>query len=173
MSSTQSEWVARPARILGIDPGSRNMGWAVLLCPEGAVPRLLDFGVIKTKPKTPQPATLLQLLGGLEDLVSRFGPHAIALEDIFFSGNASSAMRVGEARGMVLLTAAQHGLELASYTPQQLKIAAAGHGRASKEEVQDGIQSRLGLPVAITNEHAADAVAAALRHYDQIVASQA
>lgn len=156
----------RPQRILGVDPGSRNMGWAVIDCRSNG-PSLLDAGVIKTKSKTPQPQTLLELLTGLEALIAQFKPEQVAIEDIFFSRNARSAMRVGEARAMILLAAAQHGMPLASYTPQQLKIAAAGHGHASKEAVQAGIQKRLGLSEPIRNEHAADAVAAALRHLDQ------
>jgi len=146
------------------------MGWAIVdRCADETL-RLRASGVIKTKPKTPQPQTLLILAHALDDLIARYDPDEISIEDLFFSNNARSAMIVGQARGMILLAGAQHGLNVVSYTPQQLKIAACGKGRADKQEVQTGIQQRLGLPSPITNEHTADAAAAALRHFDQLAA---
>ena len=143
-------------RILGIDPGSRNMGWAVL----SADGKIEGWGTVKTKPKTPQPETLLILLLALEDLVADWNPSLIALEDLFFSRNVKSAMRVGEARGMVLLTAAQHGIDCSSFTPQEIKMVLTGSGRASKEEISDALLERLG--VAPPSQHAGDAACAAL-----------
>ena len=145
------------SRILGIDPGSRNMGWAVLELETG---KLLGWGTIKTKPKTPQPETLGILLQALEDLIAQWCPHHLALEDLFFSRNVRSAMRVGEARGMVLLACHQHGLEPYSYTPQQLKIAAAGKGNASKEEIAEGLEGK--FTRTPPTQHAGDAAAAAM-----------
>lgn len=143
-------------RILGIDPGSRNMGWAIL-SPEG---KIEGWGTVRTRPRTPQPETLLTLLHALEDLVSDWNPSLIALEDLFFSRNVKSAMRVGEARGMVLLTAAQHGIDCFSFTPQQIKMVLTGSGRASKEEISDALLQRLG--VSPPSQHAGDAACAAL-----------
>lgn len=143
-------------RILGIDPGSRNMGWAIL-SGEGKVE---GWGTIRTRPRTPQPETLSILLTALEDLVADWNPSLIALEDLFFSRNVKSAMRVGEARGMVLLTAAQHGIECRSYTPQQIKIVLTGSGKASKEDIASALTDQLG--VAPPSQHAGDAAGAAL-----------
>ena len=143
-------------RILGIDPGSRNMGWAVL----DDAGSLVDWGTIKTKPKTPQPETLLILLQGLEDLVARFKPSRLALEDLFFSRNVQSAMRVGEARGMVLLTCAQHDLPCQSFTPQKIKMVLTGSGKADKQQIAEAVNEHLGLMPP--SQHAGDAACAAL-----------
>jgi len=132
------------------------MGWAVIDL-EG---KLLGWGTIKTKPKTPQPETLGILLREIEDLVAYWRPHHLALEDLFFSRNVRSAMRVGEARGIVLLAADMFGLEPFSYAPQQLKIAAAEKGNASKEEIAEGLQDKLGSTPP--SQHAGDAAAAVL-----------
>jgi len=141
---------------LGIDPGSRNMGWAVLTS-NGA---LIDWGTIRTRPKTPQPETLHILHDALGDLVARFNPCQVALEDLFFSRNVQSAMRVGEARGTVLLTCAQHGLPCVSYRPQTIKIALTGSGKADKQQMADAIQKRFGMHPP--SQHAGDAAGAAL-----------
>lgn len=142
--------------VLGIDPGSRNMGWAVL-SDSG---ELVDWGTIKTRPKTPQPETLLILHQALEDLVARFGPDRVALEDLFFSRNVQSAMRVGEARGMVLLCCAQHGLPFTSYTPQKIKMILTGSGKADKDQIAEAVEAHLG--VRPPSQHAGDAACAAL-----------
>jgi crossover junction endodeoxyribonuclease RuvC len=144
------------ARILAIDPGSRNMGWAVL-DSEG---KLIDWGTIKTKPKTPQPETLLILLQALEDLVAKFHPSRLALEDLFFSRNVRSAMRVGEARGMVLLICAQHDLPHESFTPQKIKMVLTGSGKADKDQIADAVEKHLGIRPP--SQHAGDAACAAL-----------
>lgn len=143
-------------RILGIDPGSRNMGWAVLT-GQGC---LVDWGTVKTRPKTPQPETLLILHQALDDLVAQFNPARIALEDLFFSRNVQSAMRVGEARGTVLLISAQHGMPVVSYTPQKIKMILTGSGKADKDQIADAVEERLGLRPP--SQHAGDAACAAL-----------
>ena len=133
------------------------MGWAVL----DETGRLLDWGTIRTKAKTPQTETLSILLQALEDLVAEWKPNLLVAEDIFFSRNVRSAMRIGEVRGIILLSCHQHGLDFYSYTPQQLKIAATGKGNADKEEVAKGLVERLGKEPP--TQHAGDAAAAALR----------
>lgn len=161
----------RPAaRILGIDPGTRNMGWAVVQVSPGGC-RALGFGVIKTKAKLPKGPTLKILREALTDLICEYRPEAISMEDVFFSGNVGSAMAVAEARGIVHLVAAEHAIsDVSSHTPQNLKIAAAGYGRADKAQVAAGVQARLGLLRPVRPDHAADALAAALRHHDVVQA---
>lgn len=147
---------------MGIDPGTRNLGWGVIDWTQ-TDQCVIDYGLIKTKGKTPQPETLLLLCSGIDDLIASYRPQAIAMERVFFSRNARSAMDVSEVRGVIHLLSAQHGLEIASFTPQQVKQAVSTSVKADKNPIQEGVSRVLRLPEPVANNHAADALAAALR----------
>lgn len=148
-------------RILGIDPGSRLCGWGVVDLVAGR-PSSVDNGVIVLS-EGGLPERLAELFARLEQVLGGHRPTCAAVEGIFQHRNARSALILGQARGVALLALARHGLSVAEYTPQQIKKAVTGTGRAEKEQVQMVVARRLGLgdpPQA----DAADAVAVALCH---------
>jgi crossover junction endodeoxyribonuclease RuvC len=149
--------------ILGIDPGTANTGYGVVARLGGRLVAL-DGGVIETSPRSDMAARLAAIHARVTALVVEHRPDAIAVEDLYFGTNARSAFAVGQARGVVLLAAGQAGLECASYTPQQVKGAVCGTGRAAKDQVQRMVQAVLALDELPTPDHAADALAVAICH---------
>jgi crossover junction endodeoxyribonuclease RuvC len=149
-------------RILGIDPGSRLCGWGVVDCV-GVQIIHVDNGVVVLGSKQPLGARLGALLDAVEAVLSRHRPHVVAVEAVFQHRNPRSALILGQARGVVLAAAARAGLTIHDYTPQQVKKAVCGSGRADKEQVQKMVSLRLGLP-DLPQEDAADAVAVAICH---------
>jgi crossover junction endodeoxyribonuclease RuvC len=148
---------------LGIDPGTANTGYGVVARVRGRLVAL-DGGVIETSPRTAAAARLAQIHARVCELIDEHGPDAVAVEDLYFGTNARSAFAVGQARGVVLLAAGQSGLDCASYTPQQVKGAVCGTGRADKAQVQRMVQALLSLTELPRPDHAADALAVAICH---------
>jgi crossover junction endodeoxyribonuclease RuvC len=152
--------------VLGIDPGTAATGFGVV---EQRGARLLarDGGVIET----PAGLALEQRLAAIHvrvgELLRENAPVAVAVEDLYFGANARSALAVGQARGVVLLAAGQCGVPCASYTPQQVKAAVCGSGRAEKAQVQQMVQRLLALPALPAPDHAADALAVAICHLNR------
>jgi crossover junction endodeoxyribonuclease RuvC len=149
--------------ILGIDPGTANTGYGVVARLGGRLVAL-DGGVIQTAARTPLATRLAAIHARVSALVAEHRPDALAVEDLYFGTNAQSAFAVGQARGVVLLAAGQAGLECASYTPQQIKGAVCGSGRAAKDQVQRMVQAVLSLEELPAPDHAADALAVAICH---------
>lgn len=149
-------------RTLGIDPGTALMGFGLVDGPEPL--RLVEYGCITTAADLPLPRRLLLLYQGLDELIRRHCPDQVAVEQLYFSRNTRTAMAVGQARGVALLAAAAHGLEVAEYSPQQVKQAVAGFGGATKEQVQEMIRVLLRLPGVPQPDDAADALAIAICH---------
>jgi crossover junction endodeoxyribonuclease RuvC len=147
--------------VLGIDPGTASTGYGVV---ESAGSRLhaLSAGVIETHAGTPLERRLTDIHGHVGDLLDRFSPAAIAIEELYFGANVRTAFAVGQARGVVLLAAGERGVPSRSYTPQQVKDAVCGHGRASKEQVGRMVARLLGMPSVPSPDHAADALAVAI-----------
>ena len=150
------------SRILGIDPGSRLCGWGVVDC-EGVQITHVDNGVVVLDAKQPLEARLGALLDAVEAVLSRHRPTVVAVEGVFQHRNPRSALILGQARGVVLAASARAGLTIHDYTPQQVKKAVCGSGRADKGQVQKMVSLRLGLP-DLPQEDAADAVAVAICH---------
>ncbi|WP_205698130.1 crossover junction endodeoxyribonuclease RuvC [Conexibacter sp. SYSU D00693] len=149
--------------VLGIDPGLANTGFGVVQRRSGRFVAL-DGGCVQT-PKTWSPEKrLARIHREVDELLLRHEPDAVALEDLYFGQNVGSAFAVGQARGVVLLAAGQRGVACASYTPQQVKQAVCGTGRAPKEQVQRMVQAMLSLPEPPQPDHAADALAVGLCH---------
>ena len=149
--------------VLGIDPGLAACGYGVVQRRSGRL-AALDGGVISTRSDLPPERRLAQLHTEVGDLILRHEPDAVALEELYFGQNASSAFAVGQARGVIMLAAGQRGLPCAGYTPQQVKAAVCGSGRAPKEQVGRMVQTLLSLPELPTPDHAADALAVAICH---------
>jgi crossover junction endodeoxyribonuclease RuvC len=159
-------------RVLGIDPGTANTGYGVVERRGG---RLLarDGGVITTSAGTTPERRLATIHAAVCDLLDEHDVECVALEDFYFGQNARSAFAVGQARGVVMLAAGQRGLPCASYTPQQVKGAVCGSGRAAKDQVQRMVQALLALAEPPTPDHAADALAVAICHVNRAPLAQA
>ncbi|WP_249009578.1 crossover junction endodeoxyribonuclease RuvC [Conexibacter sp. DBS9H8] len=147
--------------VLGIDPGSANTGYGVV-AGEGRRLRRLDHGVITTGAGVPLERRLAEIHAGVGDLIGRHGVDAVAVEELYFGANARSAFAVGQARGVVLLAAGQAALPVRSYTPQQVKQAVCGSGRAEKDQIARMVMRLLGLAAIPGPDHAADALAVAI-----------
>ena len=147
--------------ILGIDPGTAAMGYGVVERSGGRL-RAIDHGCLVTSPDLPMPERLLAIHGLLDDLLSLHEPAIVAVERLFFSRNAQTAIAVGQARGVVLLAAAQHGKPVREATPNEVKSAIAGYGAADKEQVQRMVQLVLGMAELPRPNDAADALAIAV-----------
>lgn len=149
--------------VVGIDPGITNTGYGVVRRRAGRLVAL-DGGVIRTRAERPPEHRLADLFAGVEELLDRHNPDALALEAIYFGQNVRSAFAVGQARGVVLMAAGRRSIPCEDYTPQQVKGAVCGSGRAPKEQVTRMVQSLLALPEPPTPDHAADALAVAICH---------
>lgn len=150
-------------RILGIDPGLSNTGYGVI-DHKNNQSHLVTHGCIITKPKSETAARLKTIFDELSEVITQTKPDAVALEKLFFSINVKSAMAVGEGRGVAILATASAELPLAEYTPQQIKQAVSGSGKASKDQVARMVCVLLGLQESPATTHAADALAVALCH---------
>jgi crossover junction endodeoxyribonuclease RuvC len=148
---------------LGIDPGTATTGFA-LVREEHDEYALVDCGVILTSPDEPMPRRLLRLHSELSGLIAASKPDAVAVEELFFNKNVRTAIAVGQARGVILLAAAQADAPAYEYTPLQVKQAVVGYGRAEKHQVQEMVRLLLGLDEPPQPDDAADAVAVALCH---------
>jgi crossover junction endodeoxyribonuclease RuvC len=149
--------------VLGIDPGTASTGYGVVAQRAGRLVAL-DGGVIETPAGLPLERRLTTIHARVCELICEHAPGAVAVEDLYFGANARSALAVGQARGVVLLAAGQHGLDCGSYTPQQVKSAVCGTGRAEKAQVQQMVQRLLALAELPRPDHAADALAVAICH---------
>lgn len=151
-----------PNRVLGIDPGSRLCGWGVVE-RDGARLRHVDNGVVVLTDPAPLAERLDRLWAALAEVIARHDPGQAAIETVFTQRNPRSALVLGHARGVALAALAHAGLAVHEYTPQQVKKAATGTGRADKAQVQQMVTLRLELPEP-PQADAADAVAVALCH---------
>jgi crossover junction endodeoxyribonuclease RuvC len=149
--------------VLGIDPGTANTGYGVV-ARDGARLVALDGGVIETAAGRDPGERLATIHARVGALLDEYRPDALAVEDLYFGSNARSAFAVGQARGVVILAAGQRGLPCCSYTPQQVKGAVCGSGRADKGQVQRMVQALLSLTDLPRPDHAADALAVAICH---------
>ena len=150
-------------RILGIDPGYAIMGWGVIDV-EGNRFKVVAYDSIFTDKETPMPERLIQLFNGLNDVIEKYNPDEVGIEELYFNSNAKTAIMVGEARGVALLACAKQGLQICEYTPLQIKQALVGYGRAEKVQVQQMVKTLLNLEKVPKPDDTADALAAAICH---------
>ncbi len=149
--------------ILGIDPGTATMGWGVVR-QEGSRISYVQHGAITTPSNWEMPRRLARLFDGVMELVKGYRPEAVAVEELFFNTNVTTAITVGQARGVTLLAAYRAGVEVAEYTPLQIKQAVTSYGRAEKRQVQEMVKTLLNLREIPSPDDAADGLAIAICH---------
>ncbi len=163
-TSTYRKKSSRPHRvIIGIDPGTTGMGYALLDAATDPA-TVVDCGLVPVPVDASPADRLLAIADALDGLIALHAPSAIALERLYFNKNVRTAMRVAEARGVALLCAARAHLVVAEYTPQEVKLSVTGTGSADKKQVQKMLALVLALAEPITQDNVADAVAIALTH---------
>jgi crossover junction endodeoxyribonuclease RuvC len=149
--------------VLGIDPGLASTGYGVIEVVPNRF-RHLAHGVISTEAGSPIGERLQKLYEETQELITAYGPSGAGIESIYFARNAKSVIPVAQARGVVLLALSQARVAPGEYTPQDIKQAVVGQGRAEKEQVQEVVRLLLGLAERPSPDHAADALAAAICH---------
>ena len=150
-------------KVLGIDPGTATCGYGIVHGSDGRL-RAVASGCWRTSARERLDARLLTIFEGVRDLVAEHEPDAVALEALYFGQNVATAFAVGQARGAILVAAGDRGIPCSDYTPQQVKSAVCGSGRAPKDQVQRMVQTLLRLPEPPRPDHAADALAVAICH---------
>lgn len=150
-------------RIIGIDPGTGILGFGVIDVVGGKL-SVVDAGVIKTPAHTPLDERLVEIYDGLEGIIRDTQPHIMSIEKLFFARNVTTAMSVSHARGVAMLAGKKANLQIAEYTPLQIKQTLTGYGKADKKQMQEMVRLQLGLKTVPKPDDAADALAAAITH---------
>lgn len=153
-------------RILGVDPGTATTGFGVIDHHKGKF-KFVDAGVILTPPDQPMPERLITIHEELAQVIRETKPEQASVELLYFATNVTTAISVGQARGVILLTLAQAGLIPAEYTPMQIKQAVTGYGGAKKPQIQEMVKLLLNLPQIPKPDDAADGLAIAITHANQ------
>jgi len=149
--------------VLGIDCGSQRTGYGVI-DSDGLDHRMVAAGEIRTDRKDPFERRLLEIAGGLRRLIREYAPESAAVEEVFYSANVKTALKLAHVRGVALLAIAEAGIEMAEYSPLEVKTSVVGYGRAEKSQVKLMVGQLLRLPEAIESEDACDALAVAICH---------
>ena len=148
-------------RILGLDPGLAILGFGIIV-EEGNKLKLVDYGIINSEPDITFPERLKLLYDDLDFLINRYKPEIVAVEELFYNRNATTAIKVAQARGVQVLCCQQHGLPLYEFTPLQVKQTITGYGRADKKQVQLMVKNLLNMDHMPQPDDAADAIAIAI-----------
>lgn len=151
-------------RVIGIDPGTGILGFGVVDFKPHHSPVVIDVGIVATPAHTKLKARLLDIYNSLNEIIDATKPDVMSIEKLFFARNITTAISVAEARGVVILVAAQHDLPVFEYTPLQIKQTLTGYGRADKKQVQQMVKLQLGMKDIVKPDDAADALAAAVTH---------
>jgi len=146
--------------ILGIDPGTARIGFGII--QKNNKLKLIDYGCIETSKNLKTPQRLIKLEKQLQEVIKKYKPKMVAVEDLFFFKNLKTAITVSQARGVILLTAAKLNVPISEYTPLQIKQAVTSYGRAEKRQVQRMVKMILNLKKIPKPDDAADALAAAI-----------
>jgi crossover junction endodeoxyribonuclease RuvC len=150
-------------RIIGIDPGIARMGFGVVAVA-GNRTWAIDYGCIETPPEWSVGQRLQKIYQDLQNIMVEYRPHVMAVEELFFNRNTTTAFVVGQARGVALLAGVEAGLKMAEYTPMQVKMAVTGYGKADKKQVQEMVRVLLNLATVPKPDDTADALAIAIAH---------
>ena len=150
-------------RIIGIDPGYAIMGYGIIE-KDGNSHTFIDCGVITTDKDMSMPDRLKVLYNGLMEVIAEYQPEEASIEQLYFNTNQTTAIFVGQARGVAILACANNGLAIYEYTPLQIKTSITGYGRAEKKQMQNMVRMYLGLEEVPKPDDAADALAAAICH---------
>ncbi|MDD4096558.1 MAG: crossover junction endodeoxyribonuclease RuvC [Oscillospiraceae bacterium] len=147
--------------ILGIDPGYAITGYGLIEYQSNRS-RMLDYGVVSTQARVPFEIRLLTIYQQLESLIQRYSPDVMAVEELFFSRNTTTAIGAAQGRGVAILAAAKAGIPVYEYTPMQVKLAVTGYGRADKKQVSQMVKTILCLDKLPVKDDASDALAVAI-----------
>lgn len=158
---------AETRRAIGIDPGTARLGYAVVESRGGNL-TLVECGCVTTPANTPMAQRLRQIYDEISSIIERLAPSEMAVEELFFAKNVTTAVAVGQARGVALLVAAQRNLAVHEYKPMQVKQAVHGYGLATKAQVGDMVRVLLSLDAVPTPDDAADAAAIAICHLNTL-----
>ncbi len=150
--------------IVGFDPGLATLGYGVIKKEAKRKPEMVDYGIISTPKDENLAVRLCMLEKGVKQVIDKFSPAEIAIEELFFAKNVKTGIAVAHARGVILLTANKECGKIFEYTPLQIKQALTGYGRADKNQIQQMVKSFLGLKAVPKPDDAADALAVALCH---------
>lgn len=151
-------------RIIGLDPGTATTGYGIIDIVEGE-PQVVIWGTIRTTPDDETPQRLQIIYEELSALLQEYQPQAAAIEEVFFGRNITTAISVGQARGVLILALANAGISVAEYSPPKVKDAVTGYGKADKHQVQLMVRNLLHLDETPRPDDAADGLAVALTHY--------
>lgn len=151
-------------RVLGIDPGSKTLGWGII---EGSATRYkgIAYGIVKPARRLSFPARLLKIYEGVSEVIEEFDPDVLSIEEAFYAHNVKVAMKLGQVRGVLLLLGENLGLEIAEYSPRLIKQTVVGYGNAEKQQVQEMVRVLLKLDDTPQPHDAADALAIAICHF--------
>ena len=151
-------------RVLGIDPGSETLGWGVI---EGSGLKYspVDFGTVKSSPRDAFSKRLLKIYGGIEDIIAKFQPDVLSIEEAFYANNVKVALKLGQVRGVVLLLGEKSNLKIAEYSPRLIKQTVVGYGNAQKHQVQEMVRLLLRMKTVPQPHDAADALAIAICYF--------
>ncbi len=150
-------------RVLGIDPSMITMGYGVVESRDDEI-ALVDYGALTSPKRSSTGERLSYLYDKLQEIVSRYQPNAVAIEQPFVSKNVKSALAIGRAQAIAMLAAAKQGIPTYEYTPAQIKQRVADYGNSSKEQIQEMVRLQLGLAEVPQPNDAADALAVAICH---------
>ena len=153
--------------ILGVDPGTLITGYGVIRM-NGASLKVLDVGIIKSSPGDSMPVRLRRIYAELCIVIEKFHPDELAIETAFYNKNVQSALKIGQARGVLILAGANFEVPVTEYSPREIKKSVVGNGAASKEQVQFMMKSLLKLSTALKSFDATDALAVAVCHSHRI-----
>ena len=151
-------------RVIGFDPGFAIVGYGVLDYEDFRNVRVVDYGVITTPKEESFPVRLALIYKGVQELIEKYKPDEVAVEELFFNTNITTGIHVAHARGVLLLAAIHHCGCLYEYTPLQIKQAMTGYGKATKKQIQEMVRVYLALSKIPKPDDAADALAVALTH---------
>lgn len=151
-------------RVLGIDPGIGRTGWGIIEQIQNSKFKVQNYGCIETDSKKSTEQRLIEVYAEIIEIIKKYSPDEMAIEELFFGNNAKTALVVGQARGVVLLAGAQRKLSIGVYTPLQVKVAVSGYGGADKAQVGKMVKTILGLESVPKPDDTADALAVGLAH---------
>ncbi len=151
-------------RVLGIDPGSQTLGWGVVE-GNGLKYSLVDYGVVKSSPREKFSKRLLKIYEGVSEIIEKFQPDTISVEEAFYAVNVGVALKLGQVRGVVLVLGEKAGLDIGEYAPRLIKQTVVGYGNAEKHQVQEMVKLLLRMKEVPQPHDAADALAIAICHF--------
>lgn len=150
-------------KIIGIDPGIAIVGFGIIE-KQGSKLRPIQYGCIRTEAHTSEPLRLKQIYDAMTSLIQQYQPEVMAVEKLFFNRNVTTAFSVGQARGVIVLSAEEASIPVYEYTPLQVKQSVVGYGQAEKRQIQEMVKLLLGLPKAPKPDDVADALGIAITH---------